>query len=170
MIILSELNVKNIYCHKSIENHICSYNKVEFGKHIHLSNISFHDHASSMVELDRMKGNEVMIVVKLDEIKHRFENQIVAIPSQPRPAKKNTNRWRHSSGYAMICRAFITMRDQNKIVWNEEDYNLLKSVKNLFVGNSNTPHFCAQGKYFSFGVNALYKIDKNKSSIGKHSN
>ena len=57
-----------------------------------------------------------------------------------------------------------------KKIWNEEDYNLLKPVKNSFVGNSNTPHFGAQGKYFSFGVNALYKIDKNKSSIEKYGN
>ena len=68
----------------------------------------------------------------------------------------------------MICRAFMNAKDKkNKIVWNEEDFNILKLVTNSFVDNSNTPHFGAQGKYFSFGVNMSYKIDENKYLIEK---
>ena len=36
---------------------------------------------------------------------------------------------------------------------------MLRSVKKSIVGNKSTPHFGATGQYFSFGVNALYKID-----------
>ena len=55
----------------------------------------------------------------------------------------------------MICRALInTAQDEENTRWNEKDYKLLKSVKNSHVGHNNTPHFGAQGKYFSFGVNA----------------
>ena len=69
----------------------------------------------------------------------------------------------------MICMTLInTTGDVCNAIWNEEDYKLLKSIKNSYVGNNNTPHFGAQGKYFSFKLNALYKIDQNQSSIGKY--
>ena len=43
---------------------------------------------------------------------------------------------------------------------------MLKCVKKSIVEKKSTPHFGVLGQYFSFGMNALYKIDHKNSSIG----
>ena len=50
--------------------------------------------------------------------------------------------------------------------WHEKDLQMLKSVKKSIVEKKSTPHFGASGQYFSFSMNALYKIDHKNSSIG----
>ena len=68
-----------------------------------------------------------------------------------------------------MCRSILDSKKQDTNTLNDEDPCLLKSVKNLIVGNKNTPHFGADGRYFSFGINSLYKIDKKDSPIGTYS-
>lgn len=69
----------------------------------------------------------------------------------------------------MICRAILDSKKRDTNMWNDEEFHLLRRVKNSIVGNKNTPHFGADGKYFSFGINILYNIDKKDSSIGTYS-
>ena len=60
----------------------------------------------------------------------------------------------------MICRAVLDKKiPHDNILWNLDDVDTLKCVKNYIAENKNTPHFGASGRYFSFGANALYKID-----------
>ena len=98
-------------------------------------------------------------------------NRLVTIPNQPYSKETNTNRWRHNSGYIMLARAVVDKTvHYPDIIWEEKDYTLLKKVKKSIVGNKNTPHFGASGKYFSFGMNGFYKIDEKQSSVGIYSN
>ena len=172
LIVLSELSVEKIDSKsKNVENRLCSYRNVQFGENVVTTNKKVNDRRIMTVQIERMKNTQVIFVVKLEEVKNLFKDRLIVIPSQPLPAKGNKNRWRHGSGYIMICRALIDFKKQGKErEWNEDDYNLLRLVKNSIVGNKNTPHFGAAGKYYSFGTNALYKIDENKSSIGIYGN
>ena len=71
------------------------------------------------------------------------------------------------SGYVILCHAVIDNKSHDAI-WTEDDICILKKVKNSVVVNQNTTHFGATGKYFSFGMNACYKVDKKKSSLGTY--
>ena len=69
MMILLVLQVKNIEMNKNnVENRYCQYRSIEFGKNVQLSNDMCNGAKHKTVELDRMKNNHVMIVVKLNDL------------------------------------------------------------------------------------------------------
>ena len=73
-------------------------------------------------------------------------------------------------GYVVLCSAMIQRKSTtDNTQWCVEDFQNLKITKNLVVGNKSTLHFGANGYYYSYGLNGVYKIDKiTQSSIGKH--
>ena len=123
------------------------------------------------IQLERMKNNHVIIVVRLNELEALFPDCLVTIPCQPYLKETNSNRWQHKSSYVMLARAIWDKIDQKSTdIWEEKDYKLLKKVKKSIIRNKNTPHFGASENYFSFGMNRLYRIDDKKSSIGVYRN
>ena len=71
-------------------------------------------------------------------------------------------------GFIILCRAVIDGNCTTESYWHQEDLLVLNRIKNSVVGNKNTPHFGAKGKYYSFGINALYKIDEKQSLLGTY--
>ena len=173
MIVLSGLQVQQIENQNKnkMENRDFQYGSIEFGKKVQVTNTCCEGIQYTTIQLERMKNNHVIIVVKLNELEALFPDQLVTISSQPCLEETNGNRWRHKSGYIMLARAVLDKRDKNFVdTWEEKDYKLLRKVKNSIVGNKNTPHFGASGNYFLFGMNGLYRIDDKKSSIGVYRN
>ena len=118
-----------------------------------------------------MKFNHFLILIKLSELESLFPKRLIIIPSVLLPQKTQKKRWQHRSGYAMICRFVLDKkRPHNGTLWHLDNVDTLTLVNNSIVGNKNTPYFGASDRYFSFGANALYKIDDTKSSVVSYAN
>ena len=101
------------------------------------------------IELDRMKNCHVLIVAKLSELESIFQDRLIIIPSQPIPKRANKNRWRHASGYAMVCRALLEkQKARNLVFWHDNDIQMLKSVKKSIVGKKKNTSFWSAGTIF----------------------
>ena len=147
---------------------MCSYSNIEFGSNIHFNKQDVNDKAILTLNLAKMKKRQVFFIAKLDEVEKIFPNQLVVVPSQPLPNKSSKNKWSKPSGYIILCRAVIGRNCTTESYWHQEDLSVLNRIKNSVVGNKNTPHFGAKGKYYSFGINALYKIDEKQSLLGTY--
>ena len=171
-IILSGLQIhQNGKETKRIENHCCSYKYISYGKNVYTYTKTCDGVQRIAIQLDKMKSNHLLILIKLSELENLFPSRLIVIPSVPLPQKTQKNRWQHCSGYAMLCHAVLDRNGKdNSTFWNSDDLNTLQFIKTSIVGTKSTPHFGASGKYFSFGANGVYKIDDKKSSVGLYAN
>ena len=55
-----------------------------------------------MSQIERIKHNHVIIVLERNEVMKEFHNQIVAISSEPKPARYANDRRSRNSGYIML--------------------------------------------------------------------
>ena len=139
MIILSGIQIRDIKTNNNncMENRDVQYSNIEIGKHVQVSNCYCNGVKMTTIQLEQMKNNQMLIVVKLNELERLLPNRLVTIPSQSYSKETNTNRWRHNSGYIMLARVVVDKTfHYPDIIWEEKDYTLLKKVKKSIVGNN----------------------------------
>ena len=118
-----------------------------------------------------MRHKYCFIVAPREEVESLYDGRIVIIGTKPsNKSKEDVMKNREPSGYVVLCRAMMQKKlttDNSK--WCADDFKNLKTTKNSIVGNKSTPHFGANGYYYSYGLNGVYKIDKTtQSSIGEY--